>query len=143
MIGKKRNRVLDEQLDRVGREVIRVSAANEAEAEAAAASPFLYTRVRSRINAAREQREAGESWFTMLGVAWRAIPVMALVAIFAVALFLSASFGTQPSVGTGEDVFLATSDAEVENVVFADSRSLSNDDVLANILNGDDQEASR
>jgi hypothetical protein len=139
MVGKKNSGNSDELLDRMGRELIRASAANSDEAEAVAASPFLYTRLRSRINNQREQREAGESWVTMLGVIWRAIPAMAMVALLAVALFLSAGSGTQRPVVMLPD----TRDAEFENVVFADTRSLSNDEVLATILNEDEQEASR
>jgi hypothetical protein len=139
MVGKKNSGNSDELLDRMGRELIRASAANSDEAEAVATSPFLYTRLRSRINNEREKREAGESWVTMLGVIWRAIPAMAMVALLAVALFLSAGSGTQRPVVMLPD----TRDAEFESVVFADNRSLSNDEVLATILNEDEQEASR
>jgi hypothetical protein len=139
MVGKKNSRNSDEQLDRIGRELIRASAANSDEAETVAASPFLYARLRSRINSEREQREAGESWRAMLGVIWRAIPAMAMVALLAVVLFLSANSGTQRSVVMLPD----TRDAEFESVVFADTRSLSSDEVLATILNEDEQEASR
>ncbi|MDT4896946.1 MAG: hypothetical protein QOH25_2023 [Acidobacteriota bacterium] len=139
MVGKKNSRSSDEHLDRIGRELVRASAANSDEAETVATSPFLYARLRSRINNEREQREAGESWLTMLGVIWRAIPAMAMVAIFAVALFLSAGSGTRRSVAMLPDA----RDAEFESVVFADTRSLSSDEVLATILNEDEQEASR
>ena len=144
MIGNKRNRGSDERLDRIGREIIRASASNEAEGENAAVTPFLYARLRSRINAERERREAGESWLAMLGVAWRAVPAMAMVAIFAFALFLSASFGTRPAGGASvDDALLGASDAGVESVVFADNRPLSSDEVLATILNDEDREAPR
>ena len=89
MVGNKKNRERDERLNQVGRAVLRASASNEREAEEAAASPFLYGRVRARIRAERERREEGESWFQLLGVVWRAVPAMALVAIFAFALFWS------------------------------------------------------
>ena len=144
MIGNKKNRGSMERLDRIGREIVRASASNEAEGEKVAATPFLYARLRSRINAERERREAGESWLAMLGVAWRAVPAMAIVAIFAVTLFLSASFGTRPAgVVIVDDALLGAGDAGVESVVFADNRPLSSDDILATILNEDAQEASR
>lgn len=144
MIGSKKTSGSDERLDQIGRELIRASASNEAEGENASAAPFLYARLRSRINAESARREEGESWLAMLGVAWRAVPAMAIVAIFAVALFLSASFGARPaSVINVDDVLLGAGDIGVESVVFADNRSLSNDDVLATILNDDAQEASR
>lgn len=143
MIGKKRNSELDERLDLIGHEVVRASAANETEAEAAATSPFLYTRLRSRINAEREQREQGERWYTMLGIAWRAVPAMALVAILAVTLFLFSSFGTQSNGVFTDESFADAGYSEVENVVFADNRSMTNDEVLATIMSEDEQEASR
>lgn len=144
MIGNKRNSATTERLDQIGREIVRASASNETEGEEAAMAPFLYARLRSRINAERERREEGESWFAMLTVAWRAVPAMAMVAIFAFALFLSANFGAGSSGAVNvDDVLLSPGDAGVESVVFADNRSLSSDDVLATILNEDGQEASR
>lgn len=145
MIGNQRNRGSDEHLDQLGREIIRVSASNETEAEEAAAAPFLYARLRSRIQSERERRRDGEGWLAMLGVAWRAVPAMALVAIFAFALFLSANFGTRPSSTINiDDALLGAGETGVESVVFADNRSLSSDDdILATILNEDVQEASR
>ena len=143
MFDKKSSRGSDEQLDLIGREIIRASAANDDEAQRVAASPFLYTRLRSRINAERGQREERESWLTMLGVVWRAIPAMAIVAVLAVALFLSASSGTGPSENPVYESLLGTSEAGVENVVFADNQTLSSDEVLATILDEDMQEASR
>ena len=139
MIGKKRNQSSAEHLDRVGRAIVRASASNEAEGEAAATSPFLYARLRTRIAAEETQREEKEGWLAMLGIVWRAVPAMALVAILAVALFLSAS------VRTATQVFSEEMDApdEVESIVSADGGVLSSDDVLATILNEDLQEASR
>lgn len=143
MIGKKRNRGEDERLDKIGRGLIRASASNEAEGAEAATSPFLYARLRSRIKQEQTQREAGESWLAMLGVFWRSVPAMALVAIFALALFLSSNSGTLSSGVYGDDTPLGASDVGIESVVFADNRALSNDEVLATILNEDEQEASR
>ncbi|HEY0380316.1 MAG TPA: hypothetical protein VGC87_25615 [Pyrinomonadaceae bacterium] len=136
MVIKKRDGVSEERLDRLGRDLVRASAVNEAEAEAAASNGFLYARVRSRI----EQREARESWLVTLKVAWRAVPAMALVAVLAVALFISASLGAGSSgVLTDESPL----DIGADGVVFADARAMSSDDVLATILNEDEQEASR
>jgi hypothetical protein len=143
MIGKKRNDQSGERLDQIGREIVRASASNEAEGELAAASPFLYTRLRSRIAAERGQREEREGWLTMLGVVWRAIPAMALIAILAVALFISANFGAGPAGVVADEGFLDPADAGIESVVYADNRSLSNDEVLATILNEDELEAAR
>lgn len=134
---KKRSQDPAAHLDLLGSEIVRASASNEVEGEAAATSPFLFARVRARIAAEEKQRQEREGWFAMLGVVWRAIPAMAMVALLAVVLFLSSGAGT-PAVS--EDV---EADAGVESLVSADSRVLSSDEVLATILNEDVQEASR
>ena len=143
MVGKKRERGLDERLDRMGLEIVRASASNEREAEAAASSPFLYARVRSGISAERERREAGESWLALLGVAWRAVPVMALVAVFAFALFWFAKVGGPTPDNFSVESLMGTRDAGIEQVVFADRQPLSSDEVLATILSEDEREATR
>jgi hypothetical protein len=143
MIGKKRNSGLNERLDQLGREIVRASAANETESEAAASSPFLYARVRSRIASERERREAGESWLAMLSVIWRAVPAMALTAVFALVLFLSASTGAGPTGSFIVESLMDAPDAGVEQVVFADRQPLSRDEVLATILSDDEREALR
>jgi hypothetical protein len=143
MVSKKRSHELDERLDLLGREILRASAENEADAEAAA-SPFLYTRVRARIEAERVQRAEGEGWLSMLKVAWRAVPAMALVAIMAVVLFLSAGSGTRATDGIGDEAFFDSRDTRFEQLVFADNQVASSDDeVLATILNEDDRGASQ
>jgi hypothetical protein len=131
-----------ERLDRLGRKIIRASADNQQALEEAAASPFLYGRLRARINAERVHREEGERWRAIFGVLWRAVPAMALVAVFAVILFLSA--GPTRTGGYSEEALLAAGDAGVERVVFAgDRQPLSSDDILATILNDEERGASR
>lgn len=148
MTGNKKTDEANAQLDQLGRALLlNVSASNEAEAETVAASPFAYTRLRARIAAEQERRSAagGETWLTLLGgVGWRSVPAMALVAIFAFILFWTSGFGTtSPGVLSDEALMDASSDAGIENVMFADRRPLSSDDVLATILQGDERESSR
>lgn len=139
MFGNKREREANERLDQLGQQIVRASAGNEAEAEAASMSPFLYARLSARIAAERARREEGESWLTLLGVAWRTVPAMLLVAVIAVTLFLSASFGTVPSGSSSDYSLMGTSDGSIESVVFAEQRTLSNDDALATIWDDDDE----
>ncbi|HKC64564.1 MAG TPA: hypothetical protein VKB86_13065 [Pyrinomonadaceae bacterium] len=143
MAGKKSSHKSGERLDLLGRRIIRASASNEEEAERAAASPFSYARLRSRLSEEIERREEGERWFTMLKVVWRAVPAMALVAILAITLFLSTSFSSRSSNGFSDEALLGERGTGVESVVFADTRNISNDDVLATVMSEDDQEASR
>ena len=123
------------RLGRVAREVVRASAAGEAEAAGVADSPFLYARVRARIEE-RRRREEGEGWLALLGVAWRAVPAMAVLAVMALALFLTSGGGElTPGFGLGAEALLAERDEEFEQVVLADTRTPSNEDeVLSTII---------
>ena len=148
MSGKrKKDAVGAAELERLGRAILRASAANEAEAEAVAASPFLYTRLSARINAEQERRAGGaETWRTLLGVVWRSVPAMALVALFTFILFWTSNFGTGATVSPGvlsDEALMDTRDAGIENIVFAERRALSSDDVLATIIIQDEREATR
>ena len=144
MAGEAKKRELEERLDRLGRTVVRAYASNNEEAEAAATAPFSYARLRTRIRAEAARREEGEGWLAMLGVLWRAVPAMALVAVLAFALFLSASAPVQPAQPTfSDDALLGVNNAGVERVAFADARSISNDDVLATIISDEGREDSR
>ncbi len=145
MVSKRKDRERQERLDGFGRQLVRASAANEEEADAVSASPFLYTRLRARIDAERERLDgAGESWLAMLAGVWRAVPAMALVAIFAFSLFWSMSPATQTAANLTDEALLGAPDAEIERVVFADrQQSLSSDEVLATILSEEEREVSR
>ncbi|MGH9945119.1 MAG: hypothetical protein ACRD9R_22440 [Pyrinomonadaceae bacterium] len=144
MAGKLKKNLTDERIDRLGHALVRASAANEAEAEAAASAPFLYARVRSRIAAERERRQEGERWLALLGIVWRAVPAMAAVAVLAFSLFLFASLGTGGgAVGFGDEALLGAGGAGIEHVVFADRRPMTNDEVLASIMNEEEREALR
>jgi len=143
MFGKKKHRGFDEQLDRVGREIVRASGKNETEAESAASAPFLYARVRARIAAERTRREAGENWLSLLTVARRAVPAMALSAVIAFGVFL---FGgnTPFEQSFDDDILFAANDTGVGRVVFDDTDVLSNDEMLDTIMSGNGEtEASR
>jgi hypothetical protein len=133
MAGEKRVDARAERLGRVAREVVRASASGEAEARAVADSPFLYARVRARIEEERRRREEGEGWLGLFGVVWRAVPAMTLAAAAALALFLSSGANElTPGFGLGAETLLGEDD--VEQVVLADTRAPSNDEVLSTII---------
>ena len=135
MAGEKRDAGRGGGLERAAREVVRASAAGEHEAAAVADSPFLYARVRARIEAERRRREEGEGWLALFGVVWRAAPAMALAAVLALALFLTAG-GGELAPGAVEDALLGEREGDIEQVVFADVRAASGDgdEVLSNII---------
>jgi hypothetical protein len=76
----------DGALDRVGKTVVRAAGLNESESDAVASSPFLYARVRARIEAETRQDRQSVPALAML-YAWRAVSAVAIVAIVAVSAF--------------------------------------------------------
>src|SRR5919205_1465541 len=134
-MASEKNSGREERLERLAREVVRASAAAEDEAAAVADSPFLYARVRARIEEERRRREEGEGWLGLLGVVWRAVPAMALVAVMALGLFLWSGAGElAPGFGLGAEALLG--DEEFEQVVLADTRATppNEDEVLSTII---------
>lgn len=88
MFSRKRQQARDEHLDQVGKGVVRSGGISDDDAEAIAASPFLYARLRARIEADERRRaEPQAGWFTTLSVAPRAIPALVLIAIMALGVF--------------------------------------------------------
>ena len=84
MWNRNKNRIEDEKLDRFGAELMHAFEANEAEVNTAAASPFLFRRIRARIEA--EQRRLAEEsnpWIAFFVQVRRAIPVFALLTVAA------------------------------------------------------------
>jgi hypothetical protein len=135
MFEKNSPKLSDEQLDRVGRLIVRSAASGDAEADAVAASPFLYTRITARIEEQRAQKDEG--WRALLAVARRAVPAMAVVAAFALALMLwlglaGAAGGTQ----LGDEAALvgARGNGPV-SVVLTDGDQLSREDVFELVIN--------
>ena len=129
-----------ERLDALGREIVRASAANEDEAESASASPFLYARVRARVAAGRARLEEADDWRAALRVFRRAVPTVAVVAVLALALFVSVLLGTTQADARDEATLLGERDTDVEQVVFTGRSTLTSDEVLETIIE-DDREA--
>jgi hypothetical protein len=96
----------DETLNRFSGELLRASEAGEAEISTAAASPFLYRRIRVRIEA-EERRIAQQrsAWLSLLAGVKHAIPALLAFAVVAVAsLMLTPSLSQQwPTAGVGNE----------------------------------------
>ena len=133
MFGKKAHHLTDARLDPIARAAVRAAArgADDA-ADAVASSPFLYARIAARIEE-RRRAQNDEGWLTLLAVAWRAVPVMAVVAMVAAALLFwigisgaSASSSSQ----MGYEALLDTRGSGLVTTVLVDRDQLSHDDVL-------------
>ena len=67
----KTSRPRNEDLDLIGKVILRSAAAQEEDVEAAASSPFLFTRVRAAIAAEQRLQEESGSWLSLILVARR------------------------------------------------------------------------
>jgi hypothetical protein len=136
------NRQIEEQSDRAGRLVLLAAARNDDEAEAAASSPFLYTRLRARIAEEERRREEAGNWLSLLFVARRAIPAMALIAVLAAVLTVWSMPPTSaPAAGYGleEEALTDTRDPGVEQTILA-RNGLSRDEVFSLVVDRNDRE---
>ena len=124
-----------EELDRAGKLILISAAASESEIEAAAASPFLFTRVRSGIDEERRRREESSGWLSLIQVAWRAVPAMGLVAILAAVLTVwSTNFDLASPPQAEDEPLIGALDPGVEQAVLASRNGLSRDEVFNIVL---------
>ena len=127
----------NDELDRAGRLVLRAATADEKEMEAAASAPFLFTRVRQAIAAEQRRRAEGANWLSLIFVARRALPAMALVTLLVAALTMWSVF-TAPAVANNfdEEALLGTPANGVEQTVLT-GNNLSQDDVINIVVDRD------
>src|SRR5437879_10708459 len=97
----KRNREENQLLDSAGAAVLRAATADDPETEAAANAPFLFTRIRARIAEEKRRREEAGGWQTLPLVAWRAVPVIAILALLTAVLMIWNAQANTPATGSG------------------------------------------
>ena len=124
----------NDSIDRLGSLVLRAAALDEAESQAVADAPFLYTRVRARI-AEEERRSESGGWFSLLLIARKAVPAMALIALLAaVVMFWTAQSTVTPGWNRLDDEALSdTRNPGVEQMVLS-RNNLSREDVFSIVL---------
>jgi hypothetical protein len=134
----KANTQKNEELDRAGRLLLMAASGTEEDADAAASSPFLFTRVRAAISEERQRREESGNWLSLILVARRAVPAMAMVALLAAILTAwSAQLGNPAAPNFDEDALFETPGPGVEQTVLADASNLSQDDVFNIVVERD------
>ena len=135
--GNKQNK---DELDRAGRMILFAASHNDEEAEAAASSPFLFTRVRAAILEA-EQRDAAAGWLPLLFVARRAVPAMASIAILTAMMTVWSMRPTAPAPGYGleEEALADTRDPGVEQTILT-RNALSRDEVFSIVVDRSERE---
>lgn len=128
----KANDPQNEALDCVGRAVLRSAGAKAEDAAAAASSPYFYTRIRAAIADGQRRGEDAGGWLSMIFVARRAVPAMALVATLAALLtFWSVRPGLAPTqVASDDESLFGLLDPGVEQTVLASRNGLTRDEVF-------------
>lgn len=122
----KRKAIDKNRFERIETEIFRALEASESEIEAAANSPFLYQRLRTRLEAETKRRnEPGKEWLAWLATARLATPALALVALLAIGVFWTVG---KSGSATG---FATQGNAEAS---LAGELSLSNDDLLVELV---------
>jgi hypothetical protein len=107
---------------------------SDEEADRAALSPFLYSRVLNRIEAER-QKDARGGWIINLATARRAVSAFALAAIIAVASFWIASSKVKPvEAGTAKASTGPSGVVSACSLSSTDECAISNEDVLATLF---------
>ena len=84
-MGEEKNR--KELLNRAGREVLRAACATDDEIQKAAASPFLYAKIRAGVEREKQQPQSLPESRLLWLVARQAIPALALIAVIAFSAF--------------------------------------------------------
>jgi len=119
----------NEELDRAGKVILQSAVAREEDIEAAATSPFLFTRVRAAIAGEQRLEEAAGGWLSMILVARRAVPAMALVATLAAILTVWSAGFNSTAQADSEGLF-GMPDPGVEQSVLASRNGLSRDEIF-------------
>ena len=140
----KGNREQNQLLDSVGAAVLRAATADDPETEAAANAPFLFTRIRARIAEEKRRREEAGGWQTLPLVAWRAVPVMAILALLTAVLMIWTAQPNTPATGFGmyEEALSDTSDPGVEQTILS-RNNLSHDEIFSIVLDRNDGRKGR
>lgn len=138
MFWKNRDRSTDGALNRAAKSVIGASGIGEEKADEVASSPFLYARLRARIEAERADRTGHNGdWFESFKIARRAILALALVAIMSVGSLWIA--GTKRGVivdpgGASFDPGPQLSPVSACALSATDECAISNEEVLATMF---------
>src|SRR5262245_30603175 len=120
-----------EELDRLGKVILRSAVAGEEDMEIAASSPFLFTRVRAAIVDKRRQEEEAGGWLSMIFVARRAVPAMAVVATLAALLTVWPGPGlTGTSIQSDDEALFGMPGPGVEQTVLTSRNGLSRDEIF-------------
>ena len=133
----------DKQLDLLGPIVTRAGGISDDELQKIDSSPFLRTRLRTAIESERRRRsEQPIGWLARIGVATRAIAMMAIVTIAAVVSFwFSRPAANAPGSSESKQNDVARVVIGGTCALSTDGCSISNEEVLATLFKAEGEES--
>jgi len=132
----------DKQLDRLGAIVTRRGGISDDELQKIDSSPFLRTRLRTAIESERRRSEQQIGWLARIGVATRAIAMMAIVTIAAVVSFwFSRPASNAPGSSESRQNDVARVVIGGTCALSTDGCSISNEAVLATLFKAEGEES--
>jgi hypothetical protein len=130
-------------VDQAARRIVRASVVSEADIRAAISSPFLFTRIRGQIAADLSAAESPNIWASLGLAASTALPGMAMVAAISFGLLLYVNGNKTPGPTFSVDAYLDSGDSGFDNLLSAERRPLTNEEVLKTIVSKDDRELAK
>lgn len=106
-------------------------------------SPFLLGRIRAQIAAESESREANGIWSSLGVAAWRAIPAMGLAAALSFGLLLYVNGNKSSTPAFSVDAYLGAGESGIDNLLFAERRPLTDEEVLTTLVSKDERESAK
>ncbi|HUE81436.1 MAG TPA: hypothetical protein VMM84_04910 [Pyrinomonadaceae bacterium] len=121
------------------------TAADSDDTESAVSSPFLFPRIKARMESERRRRAevASDRLLSFAGTVWRFAPALILITTITFSLFWFASYTIDRQTIVNSEVFIGTDASQIERVVFTNPHALSNDEVLAIIMTEGEGESLR
>jgi len=128
---------LKKKLDYAGRHIVKTAGLSEETVNAVAASPFLFSRIRTDIESRNRDLI---TWSTFRLASVRAVPAMALAAAVSFGFYMYLNGNKAPAPTFSVDAYLGVGDSGIDNLAIAERR-LTDDDVLRAVVSRDDREA--
>ena len=143
LMRQEKESISPERLDRAGRLITKASVLSEQQANEIAESPFLFARIRERIASEQSSPASRGIWPGFWSISRKALPAMVIVAALSFGLSIYVAGNKNQAAAFSVDAYLGTNESGFENMVFAERRPLTRDEVLATIISRDEREAGR
>jgi hypothetical protein len=131
------------KIDQAARRLVRASVLSEREATDAVSSPYVFSRLRARINADSEGPDQSSLWAGLALSARTAIPGMALVAAVSFGLLLYVNGNKPQAPAFSVDAYVDSGNSGFDNMLSAERRPVTSEEVLKSIVNKDEREVSK